>query len=50
MFKNHVVINELGVPFRSTVKVVAWNFSCEVGVVVQLDKPNRDNGAFVWLP
>jgi len=53
MFKDEVVArfnNEFGVPARSTVKVVAWNVAEGLGVVTQIDQPNRDDYAFVWLP
>ena len=41
---------EFGPPTRDVVKVKSWNASDQVGVVMQLDQPNRENAAYVWLP
>lgn len=41
---------EFGEPTRKTVKVVSWDIRNDLGVVVQVDQPNREQGALVWLP
>jgi HNH endonuclease len=41
---------EFGEPSRKTVKVSAWNLRPDVGIVVQVDQPTREQGALVWLP
>lgn len=41
---------EFGTPDRDKIKVKSWNISNNVGVVLQVDSPNRENAAFVWLP
>lgn len=41
---------EFGAPSRETVKVKAWDIRPDLGVVLQMDQPNREQGAFVWLP
>lgn len=41
---------EFGEPARKTVKVIAWNLRNDLGVVVQIDQPNKEQGALVWLP
>jgi len=41
---------EFGSPSRSTVKVLAWNIRHELGAVIQIDQPNREQGAYIWLP
>ncbi len=45
-----VLIKEFGSPSRKTVKVVAWNVRPDMGVVLQIDQPNREQGAFIWVP
>lgn len=45
-----VLTEEFGAPTRKTVKVIAWNIRPDFGVVLQIDQPNREQGAFVWLP
>ena len=53
MFKDKVIeriTNEFGSPQRTTVKVIAWDISSNLGVVVQTDQPNKEDHAFVWLP
>lgn len=42
--------SEFGPPTREAVKVKSWNASDQIGVVAQLDQPNRENAAYVWLP
>lgn len=41
---------EFGAPSRSVVKVRAWEIGRDLGVVVQMDQPNKEHAAFVWLP
>jgi len=41
---------EFGIPARDTVKVKSWDLSNKIGVVLQVDQPNRENAAYVWLP
>lgn len=41
---------EFGDPSREVVKVKSWGLSNGVGVVLQMDQPNRENAAYVWLP
>jgi HNH endonuclease len=45
-----VLTENFGSPSRETVKVKAWNARHDLGVVLQIDQPNREQGAFVWLP
>ena len=40
---------EFGSPTRATLKVEAWDVGA-VGVVLQIDQPNREDAAFIWLP
>lgn len=40
---------EFGEPARQTAKVVAWDQN-GTSVVLQIDQPNRDPAAYVWLP
>lgn len=40
---------EFGEPIRQTTKVVAWERD-GVGIVLQIDQPNRDPAAYIWLP
>ena len=41
---------EFGPPSRETLKVKAWNVTSTIGVVLQIDQPNREDAAYVWLP
>jgi len=41
---------EFGPPSRETVKVKAWDIRRDLGVVVQVDQPNKEQAAYVWLP
>lgn len=41
---------EFGAPARNTKKVVSWNISPSIGVVLQKDQPNRVDAAYVWFP
>lgn len=41
---------EFGTPSREVVKVKSWDLGSNCGVVVQMDQPNRENAAYVWLP
>jgi 5-methylcytosine-specific restriction endonuclease McrA len=41
---------EFGTPKRDVLKVKSWNISNNIGIVLQLDQPNRENDAYVWLP
>jgi len=53
VFKNRVIdriAKEFGNPVRETVKVTAWDFGSNLSVVVQIDQPNNEDHAFVWLP
>lgn len=45
-----VLTKEFGSPSRETVKVIAWNVRPDMGVVLQIDQPNREQGAFIWVP
>ena len=45
-----VFTKEFGSPSRETVKVMAWNVRPGLGVVLQIDQPNREQGAFIWVP
>ena len=38
-----------GSPDRSTTKVVAWDRG-RIGIVLQVDQPNREEAGFLWLP
>lgn len=40
---------DLGGPLRETLKVKAWE-SNGIGLVLQIDQPNRDPAAYLWLP
>jgi hypothetical protein len=37
-------------PSRETVKIKAWDACSGLGVVVQVDQPNREQAAYVWIP
>ncbi|QTP54766.1 HNH endonuclease [Billgrantia sulfidoxydans] len=53
MFKEQVIdriTKEFGRPSRETVKVTAWDVGSSLAVVVQIDQPNKDDYAYVWLP
>lgn len=39
-----------GLPTRETVKVKSWTVNAAVGVVLQVDGPNGNDAAYVWLP
>lgn len=41
---------EFGTPLRNVAKVRSWNVGGHVGVVLQVDQPNREDAAYVWLP
>lgn len=43
------LIEEFGTPCRVTLKVEAWDVK-GVGVVLQIDQPNREAASFVWVP
>lgn len=45
-----VLTKEFGLPSRETLKVIAWNVRPDMGVVLQVDQPNREHGAFIWVP
>jgi hypothetical protein len=41
---------EFGAPSREVVKVKSWDLSGTMGLVLQMDQPNREDAAYVWLP
>ncbi len=41
---------EFGPPARDIVKVKAWDIAPRLGAVLQVDQPNREDAAYVWLP
>jgi 5-methylcytosine-specific restriction endonuclease McrA len=41
---------EFGSPSREVVKVKSWDLSGTMGLVLQMDQPNREDAAYVWLP
>jgi hypothetical protein len=45
-----VLNKEFGSPSRETIKVMAWNVRPDLGIVLQIDQPTREQGAFVWVP
>ena len=45
-----VLSKEFGSPSRETVKIMAWTLRAGLGVVLQTDQPNREQGAFIWVP
>lgn len=45
-----VLTENFGAPSRETKKVIAWNVRHDVGVVLQIDYPNLEQGAYIWLP
>jgi hypothetical protein len=45
-----ILTKEFGSSSRETVKVIAWNVRPDMGVVLQIDQPNREQGAFIWVP
>lgn len=47
---NDVLTKEFGKPARETVKVTAWDVRPDLGIVLQTDQPNREQGAFIWIP
>ncbi|MFI3215818.1 MAG: HNH endonuclease [Methylococcales bacterium] len=45
------VFNEtFGNPFRETKKVIAWKVGQNMEVVVQIDQPNKQQIAYIWIP
>ncbi len=42
--------SEFGPSVRNTVKVKAWALTPDVGAVLQIDSPNLEDAACVWLP
>src|SRR5699024_5527129 len=47
---NDVLNKEFGVPARETIKVTAWDVRPDLGIVLQIDQPKRELGAFIWVP
>ncbi len=45
-----VLTESFGAPSRKTVKVIEWIARHDLGVVLQIDQPVREQGAFIWLP
>ncbi|MCX7101867.1 MAG: HNH endonuclease [Methylobacter sp.] len=41
---------EFGGHSRKTVKVLAWEIRHDLGSVIQIDQPNREQGVYIWLP
>jgi len=41
---------EFGPPSRETAKVKAWDIRSDLGAVVQVDQPNKEKAAYIWLP
>lgn len=41
---------EFGATSRETSKIKAWDLRSGLGVVVQIDQPNREQAAYVWTP
>lgn len=41
---------EFGAPSRELVKVKAWDITPSLGAVVQMDQPNKEDAAYLWLP
>jgi hypothetical protein len=39
-----------GSPVRQRVKVISWDVRYDLGVVLQIDQPIREQGAYIWLP
>lgn len=46
----NVFTEEFGAPSRTTSKVLAWDVRNDLGAVIQIDQPNREQGVYVWLP
>ncbi len=46
----NALTTEFGEPTRTTAKVMAWNICNDLGVVIQIDQPNREQLAYIWLP
>lgn len=44
------ISREFGEPARSLKKIKAWNVTSQLGVVVEIDQPKREDIATVWLP
>jgi hypothetical protein len=44
------LIGEFGTPSREVVKVKSWDLSNTMEIVLQMDQPNREDAAYVWLP
>jgi hypothetical protein len=40
---------EFGSPCRATLKVQAWEVG-GMGIVLQIDQPNRENASYLWTP
>lgn len=45
-----VFTKEFGTPIRETVKAMEWDVRPDLGVIVQIDQPNREQCAYIWLP
>lgn len=43
------LVNEFGTPVRETEKVRSWECN-DVGIVLQIDQPNREAASYIWLP
>ena len=41
---------EFGLPSRDVVKVKGWDVCGNVGLVLQVDQPVRENAAYLWMP
>ncbi len=41
---------EFGAPSRTTAKVLSWDIRHDLGAVIQIDGPNREQGVYIWLP
>ena len=46
----NLLAENFGAPDRQTKKVIAWTARYDLGVVLQIDQPNREQRAIIWLP
>lgn len=42
--------DEFNAPTRDRVKIKAWSLLPTMSVVLQVDQPNRENAAYLWVP
>lgn len=46
----HLIATNYGPPIRVTKKVMAWNIRPDLGLVIEINTPRRNEAANLWLP